>query len=258
MLRRKTVNSIFIIGLSVLVALSFFLSFRWYVFGLFVLTWFLLTLFGSFFIQWNYHLVSLHSIRSTSKNQVAITFDDGPNPQFTPLVLGLLKKYNAKATFFCIGKHIEKYPELFKQIIREGHTVGNHTFSHANTFGFFGTDKVIDELSNTIDIVKKLTGLNMKFYRPAFGVTNPSIAEAVKKLGLTSIGWNVRSLDTTPRNEKMILKRITTKTKKGDIVLLHDTSAKSIAVLERLLLFLEEKNLKSVTVDQLLEQKAYV
>ncbi|MDC6387641.1 polysaccharide deacetylase family protein [Maribacter sp. PR1] len=258
MLKRKTVNSIFILGLIVLVGLSFFLSFPWYIFLLVGFIWFLLTLFGSFFVRWNYHLVSLHSNKSTTKNEVAITFDDGPNSQYTPMALELLKKYDARATFFCIGKHIEKHPELFKQIIREGHTVGNHTFSHDNTFGFYGTSKVAHELSKSIDLVEKLVGLKMRLYRPAFGVTNPSIAEAVNKLGLISIGWNVRSLDTTPRNEKMVLKRITTRTNRGDIILLHDTSAKSIAVLERLLLFLKEKNLKSVTVDQLLELKAYV
>ena len=216
-----------------------------------------ITICGSFFIQWNYHLNSVHSNKSTKKNQIALTFDDGPHAEFTPKVLDLLKQHKARATFFCVGVHIEKHPELFKRILAEGHSIGNHTFSHSKSFGFFGTEKVIDELNRTIALVKELTGKQMNFYRPAFGVTNPMIEKAVKHLNVTSIGWNVRSLDTTSRDEKVVLNRITSKISKGDIVLLHDTSQKSINVLERLLLFLEEKNLKSVTVDELLEIDAY-
>jgi len=99
--------------------------------------------------------------------------------------------------------------------------------------------------------------LHMNLYRPAFAVTNPRIEKAIKALQLVSIGWNVRSLDTTPRSEAMILRRITSKIAKGDIVLLHDTSDKTVAVLEQLLLFLDKKNLQSVPVDQLLNIKAY-
>jgi len=102
-----------------------------------------------------------------------------------------------------------------------------------------------------------LTGKDMQLYRPAFAVTNPMIERAVKQVKVHSIGWNVRSLDTTSRSKKMILKRIVQKLAKGDVILLHDTSQKSIEVLEQLLLFLEEKNLESVTLEQLLEIEAY-
>lgn len=258
MLRRKNVNRIFLIGFILLLTLSFFQQVPKSVFFLLAFTWFILTLCGSFFIRWNYHLKSLSSNTKIKENKVAITFDDGPHPEHTPKALSLLKKYNAKGTFFCIGKNIEKYPELFQEIIKEGHSVGNHTFSHSNAFGFFGTKKVVEELKRTNSLVKNLSGLQMVLYRPAFGVTNPSIARAVKELKLRSIGWNVRSLDTTFRNEKQILNRITSRTEKGAILLLHDTSEKSMAVLERLLVILEERKLKSVTVDQLLQIKAYV
>ena len=202
-------------------------------------------------------MTSLHSNKNTKKNEIALTFDDGPHPEFTPKALDLLKRHHAKATFFCIGQHIENNPELFKRIIAEGHSVGNHTYSHDTSFGFFSTKKVTDELNRTITLVKKMAGKQMNLYRPAFGVTNPMIEKAVKQLGLISIGWNVRSLDTTARNETMVLERITSKISKGDVVLLHDTSQKSIIVLERLLLFLKEKNLKSVVVDELLQITAY-
>lgn len=257
MLRRRTINTIAILIFTALIGLSFYILIPWWFFVLFFFTWFLITLSGSFFIRWNYHLTSLHSNNNSKGRLISLTFDDGPHPDFTPKALDLLKQYDAKATFFCIGQNIEQFPELFKRIIAEGHSVGNHTHSHSKSFGFFKTEKVIDELNNAKSVVNKLIGKKMQLYRPAFGVTNPNIEKAVKQLKLYSIGWNVRSLDTTARNEKVILNRITSRVSSGDVVLLHDTSHKTIAVLEQLLLFLQQKNLKSVTVDQLLEIEAY-
>lgn len=257
MLKRLPITIVILVLLGALVISDTYTAIPNWVFAVLFFVFLLITICGSFFIQWNYHLTSLHSNKTIDKNQIALTFDDGPNVEFTPIVLDLLKEYQAKATFFCIGQHIENHPELFKRIIKEGHSVGNHTYSHSKSFGFFSTTKVKDELNKTIASVKELTGKQLNLYRPAFGVTNPMIEKAVKELNVISIGWNVRSLDTTKRNEAVILDRITSKISKGDIVLLHDTSQKSINVLERLLLFLNEKNLKSVTVDELLQIEAY-
>ncbi len=229
----------------------------WGAYALVAFIWFWLTLLGSFLIRWNYHFKSLHSNKSIDSPFVSITFDDGPNTKYTPRVLDLLMKHQAKATFFCIGQQLEKHPEILKRIIADGHSVGNHTYSHSKNFGFFGLAKVRQELEHTNSLVKDLTGLQMKLYRPAFAVTNPIIEKAVKILKLRTIGWNVRSLDTTPRSQAMVLKRITSKISKGDIVLLHDTSPKTVAVLEQLLLFLDEKKLQSVPVDQLLKIDPY-
>ena len=257
MLKRNRVNTAAIALLFLLGTLYFFGHAPWHTILLLLFVWFAITVFGSFFIQWNYHLHALHSNKALNNNWVSITFDDGPNREFTPKVLDLLEKYNAKATFFCIGEQVEKHPEILKKIIAQGHTIGNHTYSHANTFGFFSLDKVMNELTRTKKAVHTLTGKEMILYRPAFGVTNPQIAKAVNQLNIKAIGWNVRSLDTTSRSEKTILERITKKVSKGDIILLHDTSEKTIRVLEQLLLFLREKNLSSVTVDRLLEIEAY-
>lgn len=228
----------------------------WWLVLLFLI-WFSLTALGSAFVGWNYHIPILNSNEKAIKNQIALTFDDGPIPEFTPQVLKLLKQHQAKATFFCIGKHIEKHPELFKQIIADGHTIGNHTYSHPNNFGFLSTKKVQTELEQTRNLIKKLSGLTSKLYRPAFGVTNPRIRRAVQNLNLTTIGWNKRSLDTTNISEETILKRATKNLKTGDVILLHDTSEKSVRVLEQLLLILRDKNMQSVTVDTLFKIQAY-
>jgi len=257
MLKRRTINVLAFLVLAALLISSYFTFVPWWSFVLLGFTWFLITLCGSFFIRWNYHLTSLHSNKKIAAQHIAITFDDGPHPEFTPKALELLKKYNAKATFFCIGMKVEKHPEILRRILKEGHLVGNHTYSHSKSFGFFNTEKVVSELKKTVQIIKDLTGKEILLYRPAFAVTNPMIERAVKQLKVSPIGWNVRSLDTTARSEKMILNRVTGKVTKGDVILLHDTSQKTISVLEQLLLFLQEKNLESVTVDRLLEIEPY-
>jgi len=257
MLKRRTINVIASMAFAILLVSNFYISVPWWIFVLVFFTWFLITLCGSFFIRWNYHLTSLHANKNTIHPHVAITFDDGPHGEFTPKALDLLKKYNAKATFFCIGQNVEKHPEILKRIVAEGHTIGNHTYSHVKFFGFLSTRKVIAELVKANQVIKDIISKEMKLYRPAFGVTNPSIEQAVKTLKPYSIGWNVRSLDTTSRTEKMILHRITSKVSKGDIILLHDTSQKTINVLEQLLLFLQEQKLHAVTANQLLEIEPY-
>ncbi|MDO6758599.1 polysaccharide deacetylase family protein [Tamlana sp. 2_MG-2023] len=257
MLNFKKVNiiaSFLCLGLFILFLFYDFSLIFFYI-GLFI--WFLLTAAGSAFIGWNYHVQSLNSNYKTTHNQIAITFDDGPNPEFTPQVLQLLKTYNVKATFFCIGKQVESHPDLFDEIIENDHVVGNHTYSHSNYFGFFGAKKVELELERTSKIIEKQSGLKPLLYRPAFGVTNPNIKRALNRTGLQSIGWSKRSLDTTGLDENAVLKRITTNLKAGDVILLHDSSQKTIIVLEQLLLFLQEQNLTSVTVDTLFDIKAY-
>ena len=257
MLKRRIINAVALVLLLVLAVYAIYIPTPWWAFALIIGVWFIITTFGSFFVGWNYHLKSLHDNKQCDGNWVSVTFDDGPNPEFTQKVLRVLKAHGAKATFFCIGQHVENHPDIVSQILADGHSIGNHTYSHSKSFGFFSFDQVKAELQRTNAIVTASTGRQMNLYRPAFGVTNPQIEKAVKRLGLQSIGWNVRSLDTTSRSEQKVFDSITAKVSKGDIILLHDTSDKTVRVLERLLVFLREKNLQSVTVERLLEIEAY-
>tara|TARA_B110000014_G_C19919417_1_gene475649 strand:+ start:4 stop:780 length:777 start_codon:yes stop_codon:yes gene_type:complete len=257
MLNYKSVNIITVIVLLVLLFTNYSYNLPLWSFIVLAIIWLSVTVAGSFFIKWNYQFKSLHSNKKIKENLIAITFDDGPHPEFTPKILELLKKHNAKATFFCIGKHIEAYPNVFNEIIKQGHTVGNHTYSHDNSFGFFKTEKVIEELQKTNTIAKNITGLTMQLYRPAFGVTNPRIKKALNATQFQSIGWNIRSLDTTSRTPKRIFNRTTKNLSKGDVILLHDTSLKTITILEQLLLFLQQQKMESVTIDSLFNIKAY-
>lgn len=257
MLNFRSINGL-VTSLLVIFSIGFFLD-KWTLWWIvpIIITWLIITALGSGLIGWNYHLKAFNKSLEESKQRVAITFDDGPHPEFTPQVLKLLKQYDAKATFFCIGKQLENYPDLALQILSEGHVIGNHTYSHAHTFGVFGTEKVKNELLKTNTIFKTITGLEMQMYRPAFGVTNPNIAKAVKTLQLQVIGWSKRSLDTTQRSQEVIYKRVTRDLQQGEVILLHDTSQKTVDTLEQLLLFLQNKKMKSVSIDTLFNIKAY-
>ncbi len=257
MLTYKNVNrvTVFLLLVFILLKVIFSISFLWFI--LLEVIWLILTAIGSFHIRWDYFLKAKHHNYQINENVIAITFDDGIHPEFTPKVLKLLNQYNAKATFFLIGKKLEGQQEILKNIILQGHTIGNHTYSHSNNIGFLKTNEVISDLKKTQTIVEGLVGLKMNLFRPAFGVTNPRIAKAVQSLQLIAIGWSIRSLDTTKISKEKILNKITKDIKKGDVVLLHDTSQKTLEVLEQLLVFLENRKLKSITVDQLHKLKAY-
>lgn len=233
-------------------ALKFDISFGWAV--LVLLFWLGTVARGSLTIQSGYFVKTYNS--GTGQNQIALTFDDGPHPA-TLQVLELLEKHKAKATFFCIGKQIEKYPDIFQKIIEKGHTVGNHSYSHSNYFGFFPSKKVKEELNKTDALIKKNSGKQSKLFRPPFGVTNVHIMLALKKTKHFTIGWNIRSLDTIIKSEESILKRILKRLKPGSIILLHDTSQKTVNVLEQLLIHLHHENYEMVSVDALLKIQAY-
>jgi len=173
------------------------------------------------------------------KKKIALTFDDGPH-EMSLLVLELLKKYNVKATFFCIGKNIELHPEILKKVIAEGHTVGNHTYSHSPFFDFYRKNKVIAEIKRTDDLITSVSGEKPVLFRPPYGVTNPSIRRALAVTNHKTIGWNIRSLDGISEKRNFLLNRIIKRIKPGGIVLLHDTSLQTVNVLEQLLSFLQK------------------
>lgn len=256
MLTHKT-NTLFLVAVLVLLfVLSFGMEIHWWYFLMAISFWLLIAVMGSGLIGMNYHLKAFSSNTFSEGKKIAITFDDGPNP-YTERVLDILKANNIQATFFCIGSQIEKYPEIFKRIIAENHIVGNHSYSHSNKIGFFSKTEMISEIERTNEIIEKHSGKKSKYYRPPFGVTNPNIAKALKLTKHNVIGWNIRSLDTKIPSEEKILKRIKKRLSPGSIVLLHDTSEKTVRVLEQLLVILSENQYEAVTVETLLQLPAY-
>ena len=219
-------------------------------------SWFVIVFIGSSFIGSNYHVKAFCSNPLITEKKIAITFDDGPN-EMTFAVLEVLKKYDAKATFFCIGKNIESHPEILKETINQGHTIGNHSYSHSPFFDFFNKNKIIAEIENTDALIETILGKKTTLFRPPYGVTNPSIRKALAVTKHKTIGWNIRSLDGVVKNRKFLLDRIIKRIKPGGIVLLHDTSIETVNVLEQLLSFLEKNNYRVVPLEELLNIKAY-
>ncbi|WP_299254180.1 polysaccharide deacetylase family protein [uncultured Aquimarina sp.] len=233
-----------------------FNKFPWWSLLVLGFLWLLITAYGVTNIRSGYFLKSLSSNPKLPEKKIAITFDDGPDLN-TLKILEVLNKYNVKGTFFCIGKQIEKHPDILKKIIQENHIIGNHTFTHDKLIDIYSTDKFTSEIKETDIIIEKFSKKKPLLFRPPYGITNPNIARAVKKTGHAVIGWNKRSFDTTIPSEKVILKRVTKNLKGGDIILLHDTKIITIAVLEQLLLFLQRNNFTTVTIDELFSIQAY-
>lgn len=227
----------------------------WYFVWVLVI-WFLCNLIGSSFIQLNYHVKAHCHNSQTNEKSIALTFDDGPS-QNTLKVLDILKNHNAKAIFFCIGKNIEKHPEILRRIDAEGHIIGNHSFSHSHFFDFYRKNRVTQELKETDNLILEITGKKAQFFRPPYGVTNPSIRRALEVTQHKTIGWNIRSMDGISKNTQAIFNRIVKQLSPGSVVLLHDTRPETNAVLEQLLQSLAEKKYKVVPVTELLNLKAY-
>ena len=230
---------------------SFFVGVSIWYFVAIGFIWFNIAFINSASISSNYHVKAYCSNPSTTQKVIALTFDDGPN-ELTPLFLDVLNRYKAKATFFCIGKNIEKYPEILRRTIKEGHTIGNHSYSHSPLFDFYRKDRLIEEFNMTDTLIEKATGKKTTLFRPPYGVTYPSIRRALSVTRHKVIGWNIRSLDTAIKEEDKIFNRIIKRLSPGSIVLLHDTSQRSANVLEQLLVHLEQNDYKVVPLDQLL------
>ena len=256
MIKHKNISLFFIFLLLLLFLLNLYtaINLLWFV-GV-ILIWIGINAFGSARISSNYHVKAFCHNPSETEKKIALTFDDGPSV-FTLEVLDLLKKYNAKATFFCIGKNVEKHPEIVKQIIAEGHLVGNHSYNHSKFFDFYNAAAISEEIQKTDQLFEKLTSKKINFFRPPYGVTTPSIRRALKTTGHTVIGWNIRSLDGGTKDQNLIFNRIIKRISPGGIVLLHDTGSHSVSVLEQFLQFLQQNKYEVISVEELLNLKAY-
>ena len=199
---------------------------------------------GVFDIRLGYFVPTLCRLKNKQKRQVVLTFDDGPT-ELTPLFLDLLKQYEAKAIFFCIGRQIAQYPQIVQRIKEEGHLIGNHTYSHIPQNCFASTAVMTQEIQQTDALLAQL-GIVTPYFRPPYGVTNPHIAKAAKRMGKIVVGWDIRSLDTVIKDETRLWSRVVSKLNQGNIILMHDTSERTLHVLEQLLKYLKANDYQVV------------
>lgn len=155
-------------------------------------------------------------------NECLLTFDDGPDPKFTPIVLKILKERGIKALFFIIGEKAEQHKELVLQIIDEGHIIGNHTYSHHPFLSMQSTSRVKEDLSRGQKTLENIIGRRISLFRPPIGYTNPNIARALQQLRMKNVGWTVRSFDSVYKDDQQFTSRMISKIRNGSIVLFHD------------------------------------
>ncbi len=203
---------------------------------------------GSLNIGMNLYLRSVNKL-TNSKDEVMITFDDGPHPLYTGMVLDLLAKRGVKGLFFMIGERALANPKLVKRVADEGHTIGIHSMNHKVGFTFASAKGVKEDLSMCKELLERLSGSEVIYFRPPYGVTNPNIAKAVKEIGLVCVGWSIRSLDTVIRSNNKVVDRVGKRLFPGGIVLLHDSLPSSAQVLEGVLDSISERGLKTVVLE---------
>ena len=157
--------------------------------------------------------------------QIAITIDDGPDPDVTPRVLDMLDQHQAKATFFCIGIQAERHPALCREIIRRGHAVENHSQHHYHHFSLFGPWRMAREISAGQATLARIAGQPPLFFRPTAGLRNPFLEPVLARQGLILASWTRRGFDTRNRRAADVIARLTHRLAAGDILLLHDGHA---------------------------------
>ena len=199
-----------------------------------------------------------HCKGKTDEKVVALTFDDGPDGEMTSRVLDILKRYEIKATFFLIGEKAQKYPTTVKRIVDEGHIVANHTYTHSGCFPMKSVESVCEELRMCNDTIFNIADKRIKLFRPPFGVTNPIIGRAVRRMGFHTIGWSIRSLDTISRySREHICERVIRRLHPGAIILLHDRCADADILLERVIPAIREQGYRFVSLSDLLHIEDY-
>lgn len=201
---------------------------------------------------------------ASGAGRIAITIDDGPDPDVTPQVLDLLDRYQARASFFCIGTQAERYPELCREIIRRGHAVENHSQHHYHHFSLFGPDRMAREIDAGQATLTRVTGQPPLFFRPTAGLRNPFLDYVLARRGLMLASWTRRGFDTRCGDADKVTRRLVRQLADGDILLLHDGHAARtadgtpviLAVLPRLLEAARANNLHSVTLRSTLSPPA--
>ena len=249
----RLIRTIFIALLAILFALCYVFSMSYWLLIIPIFVFVAYTTYGVLYPSSQIFIPVFYSFNYTSKNLLAITFDDGPSPESLE-ILEILKKHDVKATFFCIGKHLKQYPEIAQKMVDEGHQLANHSFSHDFLFPLLGKSKIQAEIGQTNQLLKTITGEENTLFRPPYGVLNPQIATAVKNTNMKVIGWNIRSFDTVVKQTDELINRIDRQLKPGSVLLLHDNRKSTVLALDALLSHIVNQGYQMVTIRKMIEE----
>jgi peptidoglycan/xylan/chitin deacetylase (PgdA/CDA1 family) len=191
---------------------------------------------------------------AAARNEVCLTFDDGPDPDVTLRVLDMLDRHHARASFFCVGEKAAAHREIVREIARRGHSVENHSQRHCHAFALYGMGSLRREVEEAQAVIARITGRTPEFFRAPVGLRSPLLDPVLPGLGLRYVSWTRRGFDTVDGNAAAVLRRLTRGLAAGDVLLLHDGArartregeAVVLAVLPGLLERLAAAGLKSV------------
>ncbi len=197
---------------------------------------------------------------AAARGEIALTIDDGPDPEVTPRVLDLLDAAGVRATFFCIGRRARRHPALCRAIATRGHRVENHGDAHSSAFATFGPRRMAADIAAAQQTLAELTGRSPRFFRATAGLRNPFLDPVLHRQGLHLAAWTRRAYDTRCGDPVTVRARLTRNLAGGDVLLLHDGHAARtadgeaviLAVLPRLLEDCAARGLTPVTLDDAL------
>lgn len=186
--------------------------------------------------------------KKTEKKRIALTFDDGPHPIYTPQMLELLKEEQVPATFFLLGENVELYGDVVKEIAKEGHLIGNHTYHHVQITSL-SLEEACKEIQETSDLIEELTGTGTEYVRPPFGTWNEELEE---RLNLIPVMWSIDTKDWTTQNVDWIVRETVKHAEDHDIILMHDSYQSTVDAVKRVIEQLEAEGFEFVTVDEII------
>lgn len=189
-----------------------------------------------------------------AKKQIAITFDDGPHPKYTPKLLAILKQYDVKATFFVVGRQAEQHPDLIKAEVAAGNEIGNHTYNHLNLTKL-PLQVAAVEIQACGDVIKAITHKRPKIFRPPGGDYNTQIGRIANDLNYKIILWMDDPGDYANPAKKVLLNRTLGHVGNGGIILIHDGVQETIDLLPTILQTLKDRGYQFVTIDQFTKGK---
>lgn len=195
---------------------------------------------------------------SRSQKYIALTFDDGPHPANTPRLLDMLRRRNVKATFYVTGDRTNRYPHIVRQIVDEGHEIGNHTWNHPN-LRKLGEGQVRRELDSTRDAIVRASGVQPRTMRPPYGSLSTYQRQWIyRDYGYPTVLWDVDPLDWKKPGPSVVASRLINGTRNGSILLLHDLHASSVSAVPQTIDTLLRQGYQFVTVSQLIAAKGTV
>jgi len=198
----------------------------------------------------------------TREKVVAVTFDDGPSPVWTPKILDALKEARIKATFFMLGEHVEWYPDVARQVAAQGHEIGNHTYDHHGLL-YYTPEELSREVNAAERIIFSVTGIKTRYFRPPKAWITAAEKKQLNNMGYQTVLWSLNSKDWVNFDDRYIVKYILHHLRPGDIILFHDSGGvfkteggnrkETVKTITRLARSLRERGYRFVTISELLK-----